>query len=228
VPPLAFPDGNFRFDDGRDRISARLLLHVIARDPRRLRLAAGPVSERDAGMLNGVLAAWARAIGEPGSAPKVVAGRLMNARAAEAVDFRGDAGEEAVLGGFFAWEGTYRWMGARGELRMTLGSPSLQLVLAAPISRLRAKRGWEAITLAVTAVEEATGTAVPLGTVRVAEDGPSPYVIDAAPFLARFRGRSARLVLAADHTWRPSEVLDGSQDPRDLSVIVMAVGPAPP
>jgi hypothetical protein len=204
-----------------------MLLHVIARDTPRLRLGSGPVSERDARILNGVLTAWARSIGEPESAPRVVAGRLMTAQASEVVDFRNDAEEEAVLAGFFPWEGTYRWMGKRGELRANLTAPSVQLVLASPIGQLREKLGWEAITVAVTAIDEMTRTAVPLGTIRVAEDGPSVYTVDASPFISRFRGRSARLVFEADRTWRPSEVLEGSQDPRDLSILVMTVGPGP-
>lgn len=226
-PPLSFPDGDLWFPDVHNRrVSARMLLHVIGAAGSRLRLAPEPVSERDARILNPVFAAWARAIGDPKSAPKVVDGRLMRAEAAEVVDFRREPQEQAVVGGFFAWEGTYRWMGPRGELRVTLTRPSLQLVLAAPIRQLREQRGWEAITLSVTAIDEATSTAVPLGTVRVAEDGPSPYTVDPSPFLSRFRGKTARLVLVADRTWRPSEVLAGSQDHRDLSVIVMTAGSA--
>jgi len=228
-PPLSFPDGDLWFPDVHNRrVSARMLLHVIGSEGPRLRLAPEPVSERDARILNVVFAEWARAMGEPQSAPKMVAGRLMRAEAGETVDFRLDAQEQAALGGFYAWEGSYRWMGQRGELRVSLAQPALQLVLAAPLSDLRAKRGWEAIVVAVTAIDEATSTPVPLGTVRVAENGPRAYTLDLSPFLARFRGRTARLVLLADRTWRPSDVLAGSQDNRDLSVLVVSAGPAAP
>ena len=104
---------------------------------------------------------------------------------------------------------------------------ALRLVLAAPMRQLRAGRGWDAIALSVTAVDEATKTAVPLGTVRVVDDGPSTYAVDASPLLARFRGKTARLVFAADRTWRPSEVMTGSLDHRELSVMVIAAGSAP-
>lgn len=227
-PPLSFPDGDLWFPDLHNhRVSARMLLHVIGSGGPRLRLAAGPVSERDARILNAVFAAWAGAIGEPQLSPRVVDGRLTRAPGAEVVDFRLGPQEQAVLAGFYAWEGGYRWLARRGELRATLTSPSLQLMLAAPIRQLRAGRGWDAIALSVTAVDEATKTAVPLGTIRVAEDGPSSYTVDAARFLARFRGRTARLVLAADRTWRPSEVVTGSRDDRELSVMVIAAGSAP-
>jgi hypothetical protein len=225
APPLSFPDGSFFFHDvHNNRISARMLLHVIGSEGPRLRLASGPVSERDARILNPVLAAWAREIGEP--APAVADGQLMNAQAGGIVDFRRDAQEHAVVTGLYPWEGAYRWMGRRGELRVTPTPPSLQLTLASPISQLRAQRGWDAITVSVTAIDEVTNAAVPLGKVRVAADGPSVYTVDPSPFLARFRGRTARLVLTADRTWRPSELL-GSQDTRELSVMVMTVGTAP-
>lgn len=227
-PPLSFPDGNLLFPEVHNRrISGPMLLHVIGSEGERLRLAPEPVSERDAGVLNAVFAQWAREIGEPQFAPRVFAGRLMSAQGEETVDFRAGAQEQAVVAGFYAWEGTYRWMGRRGELRLKPASRSLRFMLAAPISQLRAQRGWEAIVLSVTAIDEVTNTAVPLGTVRVAADGPSAYTVDTSPFLSRFRGRSARLVLEADHTWRPSEIMAGSQDPRDLSVIVMAADSAP-
>jgi len=228
-PPLAFPDGNLWFHDvHNNRVSARMLLYVIGSEGPRLRLAPEPVSERDASLLNPVFAAWAQAIGEPKLAPRVVAGRLMRTEAGETVDFRVDAQEQAVVGGFYPWEGSYRWMGPRGELRTALKSPSLQLILAAPVSDLRAQRGWDAIGVAVTAVDEATAEEVPLGTVRVAENGPRAYTLDISPYFARFPRKTARLVLAADRTWRPSEVLAGSQDHRELSVIVVFVGSTPP
>jgi hypothetical protein len=227
-PPLSFPDGDLWFPDVHNhRVSARLLLHVIGAGGPRLRLAAGPVSERDARILNAVFAAWAGAIGEPQLSPRVVDGRLVCGPDASVVDFRFGPQEQAVLAGFYAWEGSYRWLGRRGELRATLTSPSLQLSLAAPIQQLRAGLGWDAIALSVTAVDEATSTAVPLGTVRVAADGPSVYTLDAARYLARFRGRTARLVLAADRTWRPSQVVTGSRDDRELSVMVIAAGSPP-
>lgn len=228
-PPLLLPDDELSFHDVHNRrVSARMLLHVIASDASRLGLASGPVSARDAGILNPVFAAWGHAIGEPKLAPRVVDGRLTKPKAGELVDFRQGPEEPAVLAGFYPWEGTYRWMGQRGELRLTLTAPSLQLVLAAPISQLRAARGWSAIALSVTAIDETTNTAVTLGTIRVNEDGPRAYAVDASPFLLRFRGRSARLVLEADRTWRPTEVLPGSQDPRNLSVILVTAGSAPP
>jgi hypothetical protein len=227
-PPLSFPDGDLWLPDLHNhRVSARMLLRVIGAEGPRLRLAPPPVSERDARVLNAVFAAWARAIGEPQLSPRVVDGRLARAPGAEIVDFRLGPQEQAVLAGFYAWEGSYRWLARGGALRATLAFPSLRLVLAAPIRQLRAGRGWDAIALSVTAVDEATKTAVPLGTVRVVDDGPSTYTVDASPFLARFRGRTARLVLAADRTWRPSELMMGSRDHRELSVMVIAAGSAP-
>ncbi|MBV8199748.1 MAG: hypothetical protein JOZ15_03900, partial [Acidobacteria bacterium] len=228
APPLAVPDGDLWVPELHNhRVSARMLLHVIGAPGPRLRLAAEPVSERDARILNAVFTAWASANGEPQAAPHVVAGRLLRAASGRIVDFRAGPQEQAVGNGFYAWEGGYRWLGRRGELRLTPASPTLQLVLATPLRQLRAAFGWSAIALSVTAVDEATRTAVPLGTVRVANDGPSTYTLDASPFFARFRGRPARLLLAADRTWRPSEVMAGSRDRRELSVQVISAGSAP-
>lgn len=221
APPLSVPDGNlWLYDVHNGRISTRLLLHVIAPESPRLRLAPEPVSERDASILNPVFEAWGRAIREPELAPVVTGGRLAT-RAVTDVDFRTGAQNPAVVSGFHAWEGTYRWMGPRGELRLQLICRGLTFQLGTAEAAL--KEG--PLGVKVTAVDEVTGASAALGTIRVAQPGPLPYPLDALPFLSQAgSGRRIRLRLESDRSWRPIDLLPGSADPRQLSVQVVSAG----
>ena len=220
-PPLSFPDGNLWFHDVHNgRISARMLLHVIGSEGPRLRLAPEPVSERDARILNSVFEAWGRTIGEPELAPVVVAGRLAT-RSTKMVDFRANAQEQAVVGGFYPWEGFYRWMGQKGELRLILICRRLVVQLGTVDAAVQG----QPLAVRVTAVDEVTGWSTVLGTIRVRQGQPERQTIDAFPFLSHLgTGRRIRLVLESDRTWRPVDLLPGSGDPRQLSVQIFAAG----
>ena len=217
----AFPDGNFWFHDVHNgRISARLFLEAIAPENPRLKLAEGPVSERDAAVLNPVFEAWGQAIGEPELAPIVAEGGLAT-RAVKNVSFHAGAQNQAVVGGFFGWEGAYRWMGPRGELRIQLICRGLTFRLGTAEPALKAGP----LNIKVTAVDEVSGMSAVLGTIAVTQPGPAPYPIDALPFLSQAgTGRRIRLVLESDRAWKPADVLPGSSDPRQLSVQVLSAG----
>ncbi|HVG10967.1 MAG TPA: hypothetical protein VNM67_24905 [Thermoanaerobaculia bacterium] len=220
-PPLSLPDGNLWFHDVHNgRISARLLLHVIVPESPRLRLSMGPVSARDAAVLNPVFEAWGREIDEPELAPVVADGEL-GTRAVKNVDFRTGARNQAVAGGFHGWEGSYRWMGRRGELRIQLICRGLTFHLGTAEPALKAGP----LNVKVTAVDEVAGVSAVLGTISIAQAGAVPYPLDALPFLSQAgSGRRIRLVLESDRTWRPADLIPGSADPRELSVQVLAAG----
>ncbi|HEX9670450.1 MAG TPA: hypothetical protein VGC93_13335, partial [Thermoanaerobaculia bacterium] len=227
-PPLRFPDADLWFPDVHNgRVSARVLLHVLADGAGgRLRLGGQRVSARDERLLEPLLEGWARAVGEPLPYLSIEDGRLADAHVQRMVDFRTGPQDGAVVSGFYHWEGSSRWLQKRGTLRLTLTSPSLVLLLAAPIEELRrADPRLSEINVAVTAVDEAIGWATPLGTLRVASGGLQGYRLDATPFLSRLgNGRVVHLVLEADRTWRPADKLPGLTDTRELSVMVFAIG----
>lgn len=225
-PPLSFPDGNLWFHDVHNgRISARLLLHGIGSGEPRLRLAPEPVSERDARILNNVFTAWAPAVGEPLPYLVIEGGRLVDAHSIRFADFRKGPADPAMVSGFYGWEDSYRWMGGRGELRLTLTCRQLNFHLGTAEPALRGSSGPRPLDVRVTAVDEATGWSAVLGTIHVDQPGPLPYALDAFPFLSRLgAGRNVHLVLESDRTWRPVDLLPGSADPRELSVMVFAAG----
>ena len=223
APPLRVPDGFLLFPDVHNRrISMALLLQVIGAETPMLQLGGHTVGGRDAAIVSEVLAAWGQAVEEPAVVPRIVGGVLMNPDSDDTVDFRDSADEGTVIAGFHPWEQGYRWMAGRGELRLKLIHPTLRLVLVAPMSQVGAALGIDALVLRVTAVDETSGATVTLGSLRVTADQPREYVIDASPYVSRFGTGLARLVLEADRTWRPIDVLAGSQDRRALSVMVIS------
>lgn len=241
-PPLAVPDAALWFPDVHNgQITTRTLLHVIARGSEpRLRLGGPAVAARDARVLDRVFDEWAREIGAPLPYLSIVDGRLTDAHVIRFADFRTGPQAAAVVSGFFPWEGTSRWMGKRGELRLTLTSPSLVFYLAVPPEALGSGAlasgplgsgprgsgpGERPIRVQVTAVDEAIGWAAPLGTLAVERPDLQLYRLDATPFLSRLgNGRAVHLVLESDRTWRPSGTIPGSADVRDLAVQVFAAG----
>jgi hypothetical protein len=226
-PPIELPDTDLWFPDVHNgRLSTRTILYVLAGGPEPgLRLGGPTVSERNARLLNPILDAWAREIGEPLPYLAIAGGRLVDAHVLRMADFRLGPQDRAVVSGFYAWEGTSRWMGRRGELRLTLTSPSLVFYLAAPREPLQGGTGPRPIAVDVTAVDEAIGWSTPLGTIRVDREGLQLYRLDATPFLGRLgNGRIVHLVFASDRTWRPAGTIPGSADTRDLSVQFFAAG----
>ncbi|HEV8630428.1 MAG TPA: hypothetical protein VGV61_08930 [Thermoanaerobaculia bacterium] len=226
-PPLSLPDAQLWFPDVHNGyLGTSVLLEVCARGGgSRLRLGGARVSARDARLLNPVLEDWAREVGEPLPYLTVDAsGQITDAHLVRMADFRRGPDAGTVVSGFYDWVNGSRWMGKRGELRVTLTSPGLSFVLAAPMDQLRAA-GIAELDVAVTAVDEATARAVPLGMLKVNTPGIQLHRLDATPFLSGLGdGRRVHLVLAAHRTWRPVDVLPASSDPRELSIMVLAAG----
>jgi hypothetical protein len=227
-PPLRFPDSSFWFPDVHNgRLTARLLLAVVDRDrPPRLELGGSSVGPEDARLLNPVLAAWAHDIGEQLPYLTIESGVLVNARESGMADFRRHDSPQSLVSGFYAWEGTSRWMGRRGELRLVMTSPRLSFVLAAPMTTIRLVHPeWKSLDVRVTIVDEDTGYTSPAGVLQVVEDGLLPYHLVSGELPARLgNARRVHLVLECEQTWRPIEVLPGSPDRRELTVQVFQAG----
>jgi hypothetical protein len=226
APPLAVPDTNFFFPDVHNgRISTRFLLTISNRRPTpRLVLARGPVGPRDASLLNGVFDAWAREIGaEPWFA--VEDGEIRDLHRPGAVDFVISAQEADVLSGFYAWRQPTRWMGRRGVVRLVLSAPKLRVEFACPVAFLAAARPPAAVPVLDVVLEDVEGREpVPLGAIR--PEGSAWRAYDLAvpgDVWARRRGTPVRVVLASRSTWRPADVLPGSDDGRELSVEVFRI-----
>jgi hypothetical protein len=227
-PPLHFPDSSFWFPDVHNgRLSARLLLSVVDRDrPPRLELGGSSVGPEDARLLNPVLEAWARDIGEQLPYLTIESGVLVNARERGMADFRRHDSAQSIVSGFYPWEGSSRWIGRRGELRLVMTSPRLTFLLAAPMKAIRLVHpDWKSLDVRVTLVDEATGFTSTAGVLHVVEDGLLPYQLVSGELPARLgNARIVHLVLECDQTWRPIEVLPGSPDRRELTVQVFQAG----
>lgn len=227
-PPLHFPDSSFWFPDVHNgRLTARLLLAVVDRNrPARLALGRSSVGPEDARLLEPVLAAWAHDIGEQPPYLTIVSGSLANARQRGMADFRRQDSTESVVSGFYAWEGTNRWMGRRSELRLVMTSPRLSFLLASPMNAIRLVHPeWKSLDVRVTLVDDDTGFTSAAGVLQVVEDGLQPYHLVSGELPARLgNARRVHVVLECDQTWRPIEVLPGSADRRELTVQVFQAG----
>src|SRR5262249_21258986 len=74
----------------------------------------------------------------PAGGSRVTARRRLPASTdASRIDFRREAHSGEVVGGFYHWEGAFRWMGPRGELVLRMSSPRFTVLMQAPVSQLR-------------------------------------------------------------------------------------------
>lgn len=225
-PPLQVPDSTIWLPDVHNgHLNLRTILHAIGGGPgERIRLVKGPVSERDARILNPVLEAWAREVGEPLPYLSIRDGKLADAHTIAFVDFRREEHSKEALSGFYSWEGTYRWMAKRGEIGLVLRCREVALVLATAQEAL--KEG--PLDIQVTVIDEQIRFPAPIGTIRITKPEPRNHPLDALPFLARLgAGRRVRLALESDRTWRPVDRIAGSGDTRELSIQVQAAGCEP-
>ena len=225
-PPVQVPDTAIWLPEVHNgHVNLRTVLHVMGRGPgERIRLTRDPVSERDARILNPVLDAWAREVGEPLPYLSIRDGKLMDAHTIAFVDFRREEHSKEALSGFYPWEGTYRWMAKKGEIGLVLRCREVALVLATATEAL--KEG--PLEIQVTVIDEQIKFPAPIGKLRVAKAEARNYPLDALPFLVRLgAGRRVRLALESDRTWRPVDRIAGSGDTRELSVQVQAAGCEP-
>lgn len=221
--PFAIPNQAIWFSDVHNgHLYTPVLTDLLCRGCDRLRLGGEKVDAATAARLNLVLDQWARSSGEPLPFLRVVNGRVINTRLRRRVDFSQGPYADRGLRGFYEWQKPYRWMGKRGEMEITIGPFDLTLTLAAPIAELRRRFGWSSLSVRATLVDVETGLIVPIGSVKLAQDGAQSFSLPITPFRSVFgNGRTARLVLECDRTWIP---FDGSSDQRPHSVQVFAAG----
>jgi hypothetical protein len=227
APPLEVPDTNLFFPDIHNgRISTRFLLTIANRRPTpRLVLARGAVKDGDTAVLNGVFDAWARAIGER---PwfTVENGAIRDLHRPGTVDFVIAPQDADVLPGFYPWTQPTRWMGRSAGVRVRLDGGKLRVELACPVGALAAARPPAPVPVIAVALEDADGQApVPLGTIRPEGSAWRAYDLAVPEDVRAARaGAPVRVVLRSDTTWRPSAVLPGSRDERELSVEIFRIG----
>lgn len=225
--PVDFPDSAFFFRDvHNNRISSRLFLSVCDRQRSgRIRLAPEPVDAGAAARLDAVLAAWSSAEGADRPSFRIVGGFLRNMHESSRIDFRVQDVPEAVGDGFFPWEGSYRWTGDRGLLRLSYdGSPSLHLVLAVPVDSIRARRpDVDAVRVRVRLSFPGGVEPIDGGTLELRSSAIAEHVVT-LPRSAKgiTPGAAGLLALRVEPAWRPIDVLPGSGDARTLGVQVYA------
>jgi hypothetical protein len=223
-PPLAFPDGAFYFPDVHNRrVSARFLLFVSTRHRSDRLVLGGPkANARDETILNGVLDAWSREVGEPAASFRIMDGELRDARETGAVRFGVGAFDSAIVEGFHAWEGSLRWAGPRAVLRLRATGSRLRLRLATPVTALRAGLpGFDGARVAVSLEDDTSGARHSIGMVTLSNDAIADHVLEIPPVVAdAIRNRSVRLVLEGTPAWRPRDVLPGLIDERLITVQV--------
>ncbi len=224
--PVRIPDDSFWLPDLHNgRISTRLFVTGFVRDPR-FALGTTIVEERNAAFLNPILAAWGRETGAAEPFVSIKNGRLYDAAIVRGIDFRDGAHDEEVISGFYPWEGNFRWLGARGELRLTIMSAVLNLALSFPRDRLMASDpSWGAATLTVRLIDEQQGDSGQASTLHLSQDGLGGYTVNEQEFLGRLgSGRRVRVVLECGRTWRPADVIPGSTDTRELCAQMTSAG----
>lgn len=221
-----FPDGRLSFPDIHNgRISTRLLLYGLVPHPPHGLTLGSPTSEDEAS-LNAVLAEWGRREGDGPSQIAIRAGRIEALGAGPIADFRTGGHDVNVISGLHAWEGSWRWISGEGHLRLTLAGSRLSLLVASPSTKiLAANPEWKSLVLRLAVLDPATGARVPLEDVTLTGD--APQLVERslpADFVARYRNAGIELVLSSPTVWRPSAVLPGSTDGRDLSVMLYSAG----
>jgi hypothetical protein len=142
--------------------------------------------------------------------------------ATSGVNFGESARLDAVVEGFYKWEAGVRWLGERGTLRMSSGRV-LEIIAAAPITALRDQNSAGRVPTVRVSIASSRYPKTQLGVLRLLEDSPTAYRFQVPEELRLPSEAEVELILEASNTWRPSEVLEGSIDHRELSVMVLAV-----
>lgn len=226
--PISFPDSSIAYADVHNgHLTTRVLLFA-ARPTHAPRLVLGGrrVGPRDEGFLNPTLESWAREIGEPVPYLMIRNGLLVNARDRACADFRAEACENAAHLGLYPWEGTFRWMGAEAELRLTMSSSRVLIDASAPWSAVHARfPDWRALAITAALEDPVSGRSAELGNMEISGDAAASKTFTVPePFASEAAGRVVTLRLKSDRTWRPVDLWTTSPDRRALSIRVSRAG----
>jgi hypothetical protein len=200
----------------------RLSTLILSARPKlagRVRFVSEQIRPTDEQRQNSILSAWLDELG-PQAPPLVVReGRMGLTPPGSLLDFTLGPRPDAIKSGFHDWaQPGYYWMAKRGVINVAAGEGDVILQAYVPLEALRRK--WSALPgLSVTV--SLNGDRI--GEVVVDQSAPTTWV------LPRSRGVEpggglVELVLDADRTWRPIEVLPGNFDERELSIAVIKVG----
>jgi hypothetical protein len=182
------------------------------------------ISPADAARLDTLLQEWVDGEPPPQSRLSMRDGRMVNLSAAGLVDFSVESAADRLVSGFGERSGGARWMYAVGEMRLPETGPRLRLLLGLPWQAIRLHTpGFAPLVVEASLIGEGGGLL--LGRVSVDREGLVPATFDVpADFRNANLGRPVALRLEASRTWRPVDVLPGSADDRELSVLVYRAG----
>jgi hypothetical protein len=224
--PARFPDTAFFDPDVHNNLlTSRLLLFVLNRHPTsHLQLGGPDVEPADQQWLDPILQRWCDS--PAGQAHRLTFrdGRLIDEAELSDADFRVRSDDRAVVGGLFPREASWRWMGPYGQIRLRMNSPTLEIMTSVPMAAFKSGASRSPIVVHVFAVEESSTRIGELGNVSVHGGEPETFHLAVPPpFWNQFSQAAVRVTLQADRTWRPIDVIAGSGDFRDLSIMILRV-----
>jgi len=185
----------------------------------RVRFVSEEVGPLDEQRQNAILGSWLKELGSQAPPLVVRAGRIGLEPPGSLLDFTHGPRADAIKGGFHAWsQPGYHWMGKRGVVNVAAGEGDVVLRAYAPLEALRRKwPGLPGVRVTVFLNGERVGEVI------VDQSAPTTWTIPRPRELDSGDGQ-VELVLEADRTWRPIEVLPGNFDERELSIAVIEVG----
>lgn len=126
------------------------------------------------------------------------------------INFNDGSYEEAIVSGFSWWEPPFRWMDARGQVRLIAAPGPLVISAYAPVDQLR-----RSIEVAVTV----NGRAI--GKLAISQPGPIEYRL---PLTGITPGATVDIVLSSDVVWHARDIFPDSLDERNLSIAISSIG----
>lgn len=216
---LAFPDGAI-FDRAvhNDMISSRMLLFVL--NPHRATrfvLGGSRVGAADEERLNPVLLAWSRSEAGRGHRLSIRNGRLVDDAELSDADFRSRDDGRAVFSGLGPREEPFRWMGRRGEVRLRMISPALEVSIGTDLPLVN-------VGVSLIAEGSAPLGVAALGTIRV--QGAEPRIIRLpvpSGFWQAFEDSPVRVTLEADRARAPEPGEKVGRDMNEVSIRMIRI-----
>lgn len=191
--PLLLADAPI-FIDGALKNRMSLAFLIYGQYPRGIpgvRIVAGPLDAQQASIQDSLLRPWLRPL-------------------SSRIDFQERSYEEAIVSGFSWWEPPFRWMAARGEVRLIAAPGSLVITAYAPVDQLH-----RPINVAVAV------NGIAIGQFAMSRPGPIDYRL---PPTEMPPGSIADITLTSDFVWHARDIFPDSLDERNLSIAVSSIG----